>query len=686
MASETYGSSPLWHRIRNLDLTSSYEQYDEMNDNSIDANATKVIKAFCIKDDSCALIHIDNGKGMEYPSHIIDPENMKAKNDQEIGKNHVGAFQTIFSSEANLVYIYSKIRNNPWKMTRINIDKINKNLEKYDNGDIESNRLTSRINSLIKKDIENDDDASDDVFEFEPITKFLNDDLFQLIKEMDSGTVILFDYKKNNCPFYDSENEEEKYDENEESKNDTFVERYAKRCSYTYDSETLEKFQIIKNNIPIKIENADYLCIKNGYIPLIINCYYFEDKCVFEFENQTIGWKHTSRFSRITSDKYSDYKTNNKWKKFDIKITVLSNTDSEEQINALQLPSRARARFPRINIIFGSNENKNIRTIGIPHITYPKEYLKGTKYLKLEPFGLRCVFELDSNNLRDFGIKNNKSNPNLDNLENKYFKIPFEKVVYPILDLGCKIEKLKTNKGLHEQKSARTLTGEKLYNNGIKNEKDWMVENIKKCLQLEYNENTIKNFKYPIDVLKTLQLSIKNAIDMKNKLELDEEEEEDDEESYSDNDINNDSEDEGDNDESDNKEYDNNEDENEEEDEFGVVESDDDDLEFDDSDSDANEESKNENTMTKPRTNNNNIKIKLDNIKANLDKLNNKDIQKIYKTYSNNFHKNKTNTDCKISELKEALPYFISQLKLCITRTGNINSKKIIENIYNKTK
>ena len=84
--------------------------------------------------------------------------------------------------------------------------------------------------------------------------------------------------------------------------------------------------------------------------------------------------------------------------------------------------------------------------------------------------------------------------------------------------------------------------------------------------------------------------------------------------------------------------------------------------------------------MIKPRTNNN-IRIKLDNIKANLDKLNNKDIQKIYKTYSNNFHKNKTNTDCKISELKEAMPYFISQLKLCITRTGNINSKKIIENM-----
>ena len=271
MANETYGSSPLWHRIRNLDLTSPFEQHDEMSDNSIDAKASKIIKAFYIQDNSYGLIHIDNGKGMEFPSYIIDPENMKAKRDQEIGKNHVGAFQTIFSSEADIAYIYSKIRNYPWKMTRINIGKIKTNLNKYDEGKLESKRLTSKINSLIKRDIEEDDDAADDIFTFEPITKFLNDDLFNLIKEMESGTVILFDYKKDNCPFYNSENEETKDGEKEEYKTNTFIESYTKRCSYTYDNETLKKIKIFKNNIPIIIENADYLCIKNGYIPLIIN-------------------------------------------------------------------------------------------------------------------------------------------------------------------------------------------------------------------------------------------------------------------------------------------------------------------------------------------------------------------------------------------------------------------------------
>ena len=74
---QTYGSSPLWHRIRTLDRTSLFIQQDEQSDNSLDAKADKIYKYFTNNNELCGLIHFDNGKGMEFPSIIIDPKNMK---------------------------------------------------------------------------------------------------------------------------------------------------------------------------------------------------------------------------------------------------------------------------------------------------------------------------------------------------------------------------------------------------------------------------------------------------------------------------------------------------------------------------------------------------------------------------------------------------------------------------------
>ena len=77
---QTYGSSPLWHRIRTLDRTSLFIQQDEQSDNSLDAKADKIYKYFTNNNELCGLIHFDNGKGMEFPSIIIDPKKYEIKN------------------------------------------------------------------------------------------------------------------------------------------------------------------------------------------------------------------------------------------------------------------------------------------------------------------------------------------------------------------------------------------------------------------------------------------------------------------------------------------------------------------------------------------------------------------------------------------------------------------------------
>ena len=662
---QTYGSSPLWHRIRTLDRTSLFIQQDEQSDNSLDAKADKIYKYFTNNNELCGLIHFDNGKGMEFPSIIIDPKNMKSKTNGDIGKNHIGAFQTIFSSKAKYVYIYSKILNGTWKMTRINIKNIYINIKKFENGKLDERQLTSKINGLIKRDIEEEDDAADEVFTFEPIKKFLNNEYFEKIKETQSGTIIVFEYEKNNCPFYDLENKQINKD---------IIKKYSQRCSYTYDSDTINKFKIYINDETLQILKGDYLSINKGYKPLTIKCYYTDNICVFEYENKIIVWQNIKKFKNITGsiEKYDNYR---KWKYFNIKFTILSNDDSEEQIKSLDISSKAEARFPRINIIFGDNENT--RTIGIPNITYPKKYLRGTKYLKLEPFHLRTIFELNSNYLRDFGIKNNKSNPNLDNLENNIFKIAFEKIVYPIIELGCDIIKIKQNKGiiniLKKKYPARTLFGEIIFNNGIKNNKYWnkINENIKEKINFTFNKELKHSLYYPIDIIKQFQLSIKNA---KKIIEQENQQEED----------NSDNEEEKE-DEDEEKEDEEKEDEEKEDEEKEDEEKEDEDEDEDEDGNDDEIYNKNQLLKVVFREDYKEMEKKINFIRENIIKLNDKEIKNIYKVYSKNFHEKIINCDDVLC-LKSALPYFIYQLNNKYEKKNDINSKNIIENIYNRIK
>ena len=76
---------------------------------------------------------------------------------------------------------------------------------------------------------------------------------------------------------------------------------------------------------------------------------------------------------------------------------------------------------------------------------------------------------------------------------------------------------------------------------------------------------------------------------------------------------------------------------------------------------------------------------KINFIRENIIKLNDKEIKNIYKVYSKNFHEKIINCDDVLC-LKSALPYFIYQLNNKYEKKNDINSKNIIENIYNRIK